>query len=78
LLQSTIQAAIIFTHSQTASFMNGLGKGGNKCGKTKWQDVIKCVRKRKKTAKTKHYTFSTQMSENNKQIKDKYYSYPTL
>jgi len=77
LLQSTTQAAIIFTHSQTDSFLNGLGKGGNKRRKTKWQDVIKCVRKCKKTAKTKHYTFFTKMYENNTQIKDEYYSYST-
>jgi len=66
LLQSTTKAAIIFTRSQTDSFLNRLGKGGNKRRKTKWQDVIKCVRKCKKTPKTKHYTFSTQMYENNK------------
>jgi hypothetical protein len=77
-LKRTTQAAIIFTHSQTASFLNRLGKGGNKCGKTKWQDVIKCVRKGKKAATTKHYTFSTQMYENNKRIKDEYYSYPHI
>jgi hypothetical protein len=30
LLQSTTEAVIIFTHSQTDSFLNGVGKGGNK------------------------------------------------